>query len=119
MVRYPLVCPSARPLLQVSYNLVRGVSRVTIARRLVPRPALGVFGVEGALHHGHDVLADDRQEFPAVERPARGHVQIVTMRVWRDEEVVRWRRSVPVFVLSVRVTRTLLCLSRRVYVCVS
>lgn len=76
-----LVSPSAGPVLQVPDNLVRGIRRVSVAALLVPGPPVGKVAVQGSLQHVDDVVTDDGQELPSVERAARGQIQVVAVRV--------------------------------------
>jgi hypothetical protein len=82
-------------ILQIPDHLVSGIGRVLGIAVLVPRPAVGVLASEGAIHHCGDILANDGQELPAMERAARSDEEILAMRVWGDEEVMRGCRGVP------------------------
>lgn len=88
-LRFP---PTAARLLRLLHLLQRAVDVVcgvgSVGVRAVPRPHLLFLLRELALQHGNHLFANDGQELPAVERAARGEVEVVAAGVLTDEEVV-------------------------------
>jgi len=82
-------------VLQVTNDLVRWVGGFA-SDWLIPMPSLRIILRQLPLEHVFDIFADDGQELPRVERATGRNVEAVAVGVRRDEEIVRWRRCVPI-----------------------
>lgn len=83
------------PLSQVSLNIIRGIGDLS-SRLTVPGPHVGVLGLELAVHHLDDVLTNDGEELPGVERAARRDVEVLAAGMRGNKKVVPRRGRVPV-----------------------
>jgi hypothetical protein len=61
----------------------------------VPSPFFTQLGLQCALQHGYDVLAQHREELPAVEVTTCCDIQALGSGVWRDDEIGTGCESVP------------------------
>lgn len=83
--------------IHISWHLVSWNFHVMIDALLIPSPLLRQIVIQSPLQHFHNVITNDRQKLPSVERSSSSYKQVFAMRMGCNQKVIRERRGVWLF----------------------